>query len=199
MSLYQLLVFLHVLGGVGIFVALGIETISLGRLQSAATPVDARVWMGLLKLPARLGPIAMLTTLVAGMWMMAQVWGRQPWIVSGFVGLVGMAALGGVISLRGARRLRGALAGETGPELSDAFRLMRSGTALTASLRLRIAIGIGILGLMTIKPGAAGSLLILAAAALSGLVASIPFTARRSRLAEPPQARDNVVGGADIA
>ncbi len=65
MSLYQLLVFLHVLAGVGIFVALGIESISLGRLQSAATPVDARVWMGLLK-PGRLGPIAMLTTLVAG-------------------------------------------------------------------------------------------------------------------------------------
>jgi hypothetical protein len=184
MTLYQLLVFLHVLGAVGIFVALGIETISLGRLQSAATPVDARVWMGLLKLPGRLGPIAMLTTLVAGMWMMAQVWGYQPWIVSAFVGLVGMAALGGVISLRGARRLRVALAGETGPELSDAFRSIRSGTALTASLRLRIAIGIGILGLMTIRPGATGSWLILAAAAVSGLVASIPFTARRSRLAE---------------
>jgi hypothetical protein len=70
----------------------------------------------------RLGPIAMLTTLVAGMWMMAQVWGHQPWIVSAFVGLVGMAALGGVISLRGARRLRVALAGETGPALSDALR-----------------------------------------------------------------------------
>jgi hypothetical protein len=184
MSLYQLLVFLHVLGGVGIFVALGIESISLGRLQSAAAPVDARVWMDLLKVPSRLGPIAMLTALVAGIWLMAQGWGRQPWIVSALVGLVGMAALGGVISLRGARRLRVALAGETGPELSDGFRSIRSGTALTASLRLRIAIGIGILGLMTIKPGAAGSLLILAAAALSGLVASIPFAARRSRLAE---------------
>src|SRR5260370_29283734 len=137
--------------------------------------------MGLLK-PGRLGPIAMLTTLVAGMWMMAQVWGHQPWIVSAFVGLVGMAALGGVISLRGARRLRVALAGETGPELSDAFRLIRPGTALRSSLRLPIAIGI--LGLMSIRPGAAGSRLILAAAAVSGLVASIPFTARRSRLAE---------------
>jgi hypothetical protein len=182
MSLYQLLVFLHVLGGVGIFVALGIESISLGRLQSAAAPVDARVWMHLLKVPGRLGPIAMLTALVAGIWLMAQGWGRQPWIVTALVGLVGMAALGGVISLRGARRLRVALAGETGPALSDAFRLIQSGTALTASLRLRIAIGIGILGLMTIKPGAAGSWLILAAAALSGLVASIPFNARRSRL-----------------
>jgi hypothetical protein len=194
MTLYQLLVFLHVLGGVGIFVALGIESISLSRLQSAAAPVDARVWMGLLKMPGRLGPIAMLTTLVTGMWMMAQAWGRQPWMVSAFVGLVGMAALGGVISLRGARRLRVALAGETGPELTIGFRSIRSGTALTASLRLRIAIGIGILGLMTTKPGAAGSLFIMAAAALSGLVSSIPFKALRSRLTG--QARENVARGA---
>ncbi len=61
MTLYQLLVFLHVLGGVGIFVALGIESVSLSRLQSSAAPVEARVWMGFLKVPGRLGPIAMLT------------------------------------------------------------------------------------------------------------------------------------------
>src|SRR5260370_11781297 len=172
MNLYQLLLFLHVLGAVGIFVALGIESISLGRLQSAAARSDALLWMGLLKLPGRLGPIAMITTVAAGVGMMAKGWGRQPWIVSAIVGLVGMVAVGGIISLRGARRLRAALAGEAGPEGSDLFRSIQSGTALTASLRLRIAIGIGILALMTLKPGVTGSWLIMAAAALSGLVAS---------------------------
>lgn len=182
LNLYQLLVFLHVLGAVGIFVALGIESISLGRLRSAVAPGDARLWVDLLKVPSRLGPAAMITAVAAGIWMMAQGWGRQPWIVGSVAGLAGMVALGGVISLRGTRRLRSALAGETGPELSDAFRSIHTGTALTASRRLRIAIGIGILGLMTIKPDAAGSWLMLAAAALSGLVASIPFTrAARNR------------------
>src|SRR5690242_16227868 len=115
LNLYQLLVFLHVLGAVGIFVALGIESISLGRLRSAAAPGDARLWVDLLKVPSRLGPAAMITAIAAGMWMMAHGWGRQPWIVSSVAGLVGMVALGGVISLRGTRRLRSALAGESGP------------------------------------------------------------------------------------
>src|SRR5262245_36879759 len=126
MSLYQLLVFLHVLGAIGIFVALGIESVSLDRLRSAAALVDARAWVDLHKLPGRLDPIAMIGAIAAGIWLMAQGWGRQPWILGAVVGLVGMMAVGGVISARGARRLRVALAGETGPELSDAFRSIRS-------------------------------------------------------------------------
>jgi hypothetical protein len=178
MNLYQLLVFLHILGAVGIFVALGLESIALARLQIASTPSDARIWIGLLKLPGRQGPIAMITTVIGGAWMMAQGWGRQPWIIGAIVGLVGMAAVGGIISLRGARRLRVALASEPGPELSDAFRSIRSKTPLSASHRLRIAIGIGILGLMTIKPGVTGSWLIMAVATLSGLIASLAKRAR---------------------
>jgi hypothetical protein len=183
MIVYPFVIFVHVLGAVGIFAAIAVEAVSVGRLQRAGTPADARVWMGLLALPGRLGPIAMVTTLLSGMWMMAVSWGREPWIVTAFVGIVAMAAMGGAITARRMRRLRVAMGAETGPELSDAFRELRSSPALTASLRLRIAIGIGILGLMTVKPpDAATSSLILAAAVASGVMASVvPLPARRSR------------------
>ncbi len=172
MTAYPFLVFVHVLGAVGIFAAIAIETASLERLQRAETPADARVWVSLLALPSRLGPIGMVATLASGIWMMAVSWGPQPWLVSAFVGLVGMA-VAGVVSLRRTRRLRVALAAESTSELP-----LRSGQVLSASLRLRIALGVGILGLMTVKPGAAGSWLVLAAAAAAGLIASI---ARGSR------------------
>lgn len=177
MTAYPLLVFVHVLGAVGIFAAIAIETAALERLQRAETPADARVWASLLALRSRLGPIAMVATLASGIWMMAVAWGHQPWIASALVGLVGMAVTGAV-SLRRTRRLRAALSAEPQSELRDAFRSLRSGRTLSASLRLRIALGVGILGLMTVKPGAAGSWLILAAAAAAGLVAGI---ARGSR------------------
>ncbi len=172
MNLYPLLVFVHVLGAIGIFAAVAIEAVSLGRLQGAETPAEVQTWMSPLALPFRLGPLAMLTTLVSGMWMMVVGWGRQPWLVGAFVGLVGMGLLGGLVSLRGIRRLRAALASETGSELLNVFRSVRSGNALKASLRLRMAIGVAILGLMTFKPDAAGSLLLLATGTLVGLVAS---------------------------
>jgi hypothetical protein len=190
MNSYVLFVFTHVLAAMGVFAALGIEAVSLGRLRRAETPAEAAFSMALLAVPARLGPIAMLVTLGSGVWMMAKSWGQEPWIVSAFVGLVGMAVVGGVGSGRRIRRLRDAVAGERGPGLSDAFRSMRSSLALTASLRLRMAIGIGIVGLMTIKPpDVATASLILATGVLSGVLASVPLTTRRrARLARTSEA-----------
>ncbi len=189
MNLYQLLVFVHVLGGIGIFVAMGIEAVALGSLRLAGTRADARVALRPLALSMRLGPAAMLTTLASGMWMAALGFARGAWIPSALVGVVAMAIVGAVLSLRPSRRLRVALAAEGGPDGRDAFRSSTSSAALVASLRLRIAIGVGILGLMTLKPpDAATSSIILAAAFLAGLVANIVSALRRPPLTETSEA-----------
>jgi uncharacterized membrane protein len=107
------------------------------------------------------------------MWMTATSWGPEPWIVAALVGFVAMGALGGGVSLRAMRRLRVALADERGRELSEAFRQVRA--SAPSALRLRTAIGVGILALMTVKPpDAATASLVLAAAVLAGAVASVP-------------------------
>jgi len=176
MSLYQFLIFIHVLGAVALFVAIGIEAVALGRLRRAETPAAARVWLGLFRMPGRLGPTAMLTALASGAWMMKVSWGYQPWIAGALAAIVGMAVIGGVVSRRRMRRLRVALAAESRPELSEA---LRSSPALVMSLRLRIALGVGILALMTMKPSDhASAILVLAAAVLAALVASIPLATR---------------------
>jgi hypothetical protein len=171
MNLYEVLKFAHVLGAVGMFVALGIEGVSLSRLRQEEAPAGVRLWVGLLAIPRRMGPIAMLSNLGAGVALMVMGWRYQPWIAVAFVGLIGMVAIG-VASFPGVRRLRLALVAETGSELSEAFRTVRSNAALAVSLRLRIAIGIGILGLMTLKPDMVHSWLILAATVVAGLIAT---------------------------
>jgi hypothetical protein len=176
MSLYQFLIFIHVLAAVGLFVAIGIEAVSLARLRRAETPADARVWLGLFRLPGRLGPVAMLTVLASGAWMMKVSWGYQPWIAGALLAVVAMAVIGGAVSLRRMRRLRAALAAETGPGLSNATRAARSGPALVNSLRIRIALGVGILGLMTMKPSDhPTAILVLVTAVAAALVASLPL------------------------
>jgi hypothetical protein len=185
MSLYPLLVFLHVLGAMGLFAAIAIEAVALERLRRADAPAGVREGMGLLARNERLGGIAMLTLIASGAWMMATTWGHQWWIASAFIGIIGMGVAGGAISSRRIRRLRAALAAERGPGLSQAFRLLQSSAALAASLRVRIALGIGIVGLMSIKPTGVGtSLLILAVAVLAGLAASLPLATGRAPMAE---------------
>jgi hypothetical protein len=99
-----------------------------------------------------------------------------------------MGAIGGLVSVRGLRRLRAALEVETGPTLTDAFRSARARTSLVPSVVLRAALGIGIVALMSFKPGALGSSLVLAAAAVVGLFAGqVPFAAPRSLRIRGPE------------
>ena len=181
MNIYPLLVFLHVLGGVGIFAALSIEAVALGRLQRADHTADARAWMRLLATAARLGGTAMLTTLATGIWMMAKWWGPRPWIQTALLTVVAMAVLGGGVTGRHMRRLGKLLPAEIEPTLSAAFRAVSSSSALAASLRMRIAGGVGILGLMTLKPNMGSSLVIMGVAIAAGVLASVR-SSRRSRL-----------------
>lgn len=104
MDLYPLLIFLHVLGAVALFAALGIEVVALGRLRSATTPDVARAWLDLLGTPLPL--VSMLTILITGIWMSILRWGDQAWIAASFFAIVGMAVIG-VISMRRERRRTG--------------------------------------------------------------------------------------------
>jgi hypothetical protein len=183
MNGYPILLFLHVLGGVGVYVALGIEVVALARFQRAGTPGDAALWLRVLRGPSWLSPLAMLLALGSGIWMAVLVWGHQAWIFTAFLGIVGMMIAGGAVTGRAMRRLRAALVGEGGPELSPAFRTAAASRALAASLRVRIALGLGVLALMTAKPSADGSALIGIAAILGGLAACVPLASRRPWLA----------------
>lgn len=183
MYVYSTLVFIHVLGGVGVYVALGIEAVALGRFQRAVTPAEAGTWLRVLAIPGRLVGAAMLLALGSGIWMMVLAWGQRPWALAAFVAMVAMGIAGGGVTGRAMRRLGAALQAEGGASLSGAFHAAAASAALTASFRLRIALGLGILGLMTLKPEAGGAAAILAAAAVGGLVACVPLAAGRSRLA----------------
>lgn len=171
MLLYASLLFIHVLGAIVLFAAIAVEAVSLASFERTQDSGEARTWLRRLTVPFSAGPPAMLAILLSGMAMVATRWGEQAWLVAAFIGLVAMGAIGGLVSVRRLRRLRAALEHETGPALSDAFRSARSGTPLVASLVLRATLGIGIVALMSFKPGALGSSLVLAAAGLVGLIA----------------------------
>lgn len=187
--LYPSLVFLHVVSAMGLFAAIGIETVALRGLRRETTPAGARASIDLFGIGSRVGSVSMLLILTAGIALMVIAWHRQPWITAAFIGIAAMAVLGGIVSGRRLRRVRASLAGETGPQLSAGFMRARSSGALVASQIVRIAIATGIVGLMTVKPDAAGSALILSAAALAGVIISIPawtFDGREGEPSAPP-------------
>ena len=114
MTLYATAVFLHVVGALGLFVAMGLEWVMVAQLRRADTAEQALDWLGLLRIIRRLSPAAMAVLLLAGIYMAAASWGGAPWIVAAFVALLLLPPLGMVNMLR-LPRISQELAAESGP------------------------------------------------------------------------------------
>jgi hypothetical protein len=88
-----------------------------------------------------------------------------------------MGVLGNAVTGRRLRAIGQALKRERGP-LSDALQAAMQDGRLLASLHTRVAVGLGVVFLMTVKPDLVGSLLTLGVAILVGLGASAVFGSR---------------------
>jgi len=102
--------------------------------------------------------------------------------VPSLVALVLIGALGGAITGRRLRRIRAIQLEGAGP-VPIGLRTLVHDPLLIASLRIRLALALGIVYLMAGKPLLAPSLVVLAVAIIAGVVVSAPAF-RRPRTQE---------------
>jgi hypothetical protein len=177
MSYYSIALFLHVVGALGVFVALGLEWTGLRQIQSAATSEQVRSWMRLPKSARRVGIASMLTILVTGFYMMATVWGGAAWIIVALGALVLMIVLAAALTGPRMAAIGRTLTAEHRPEFHTIQRLTNH-PLLWISIRTRVAVSLGIVFLMTVKPDQRGALLAIGFAAVLGMASSIPLPSR---------------------
>ncbi len=182
MNDYSIALFLHIVGALGFFVALGLEWTGLWQIRSAMTPEQVRGWMGILKSVRRVGFASMLTTVISGFYMMATVWGGVAWVIVSLGALVLVIVLS--VALTGPRMaaIGRALATEKVP-VSQTFHSLANHPLLWISIQTRVAIALGIVFLKTAKPDLGGSLLIIGVAIVLGLASALPVP-RRERAQE---------------
>jgi hypothetical protein len=177
--IYQLTLFLHILGAFGLIGALTLEASIQGRLRRAIRAEDARTFLSGMRVIQRLAPASLGSILVTGLYMMATAWGAKGWILVALAGLVLIGLVGGLLTGVRMARIGPAVGRASGP-LSDELRNMLADPVLMISLRTRLAIMLGILFLMTVKPSLVASLATLVLAAGIGLLAS-QVPSRRTR------------------
>lgn len=177
MTIYGIALFLHVLGALGMFAALGIEWAADGALQRATDGAQARSWLAVLRSLGRVNGPSALAILVTGIYMGTTAWGRQPWIGLSLLGLVFLAVMGARVTGRRmaavARELHSGSAGDEAP------RVRLRDPVLALSLRLRTMVALGIVFLMTTKPGGELALAEMSAALLLGAAWAAPAFGRR--------------------
>jgi hypothetical protein len=176
--------FLHIVGALGFFVALGVEWISLRHLRSALTAEQVREWMRVAIGVRRLGMISMLLLLVSGFTMMAMAQMGGAWMIVAFWSLVLLGVLAVTLSFRRMAAIGRAMAAETGP-VSPALNQLLNHPLLWIAIQTRVAIALGVVFLMTLKPDLRGSLLAIAIAMVLGLASALPILGRRRAQAEP--------------
>ncbi len=93
MNYYSIALFLHVVGALGFFVALGLEWTGLWQIRRATTSEQIRAWMGISKSARSLGIASMLAILISGFYMMATAWGSVAWIIVALGALVLLVVL----------------------------------------------------------------------------------------------------------
>src|SRR5207302_10642668 len=91
------------------------------------------------------------TILITGLYMTALAWGPTGWIITAFASLIALAVIGAFGTGIRMARLEPAISHAQGELAADLRRRLQDLVLLT-SLRVRIAVVLGIAFLMTVKP-----------------------------------------------
>lgn len=174
MSLYSLALFLHVVGALLLFVTLTVEGVALRLLRRAAAAAEIGGAASMLRVNRVVGPVSALGVLVPGLYMTATSWGAAAWIVVALISWVLIAVLGAFNGIR-ILALERSLANEGRP---SALAQLRNPFFLVSWLT-RVGIALGVIFLMTVKPGELGSVLAVLIAAGAGSAVGIALAASR--------------------
>jgi len=190
MSLYPIVLFLHVSGAIGYFVGIGAWLFILVGLRRAQRVEQVRALIKLIALSGPFTGISVLLILATGFYMALTVWSLQTgWIAVALISLVLMAPSGTAL-IEPRRRAIDRLAQEVpdGP-LPQSLERRTHDPILGTALQTVAALLLGIVFLMTTKPTLAGSLIVMAAALAlglaSGLLVSRAMRTRGQDVAEP--------------
>jgi uncharacterized membrane protein len=186
MSLYALALFAHIVGVLGLFLAIGLVWISMLWLHQAQTTAQVRERVRLASLQERLLPTASVLILLAGVYMTATTWGwTTPWIDVSLAALLLLGALGGTVINRRLKAIRKASSTAEAPagSLSAELKCQIADPVLWTAIQVNGFTALGVVFVMTIKPNLVGSLVTLVVAVVLGVVAARLW---RPRLAATP-------------
>jgi hypothetical protein len=168
MSYYQVALALHLFALLAATAASGIVHLAAARRAAAPTLREAMEWGRLMGSTSRVFPIAVVALVATGAYMVAGRWQwSDGWVVAGFAGAVALLASGAIMGRRGALEARTNIsrlqqAGRDLPNDATPDRV----AALLAEANTGLALAIVLV--MTLKPGLAASLVVLAIGATGG-------------------------------
>ena len=180
MSIFSIALFLHIVGALGVSLALGLEWIGLSQIRRATIPEEIRAILGIVKGTSQLGFLSMLATVITGIYMVLAGVGWVSWILVVIGALILAMVIARALTAPRMAAIGRALAMEKG-SVSQTFHNLINDPSLWISIQIRMAIVLGIIFLKIATPGLGAALLTIGAAIMVGLVSALPML-RRARV-----------------
>ncbi len=179
MNASSVILFLHIVGALGFFVALGLEWTGLREIGSTRLPEQVRGWMRIIRNTNKLGIASMLTLLITGLYMVLTDVGWVAWILV----VLGAVVLAMALTMALTRPRMGAIGHALDKErwpLSESFHNLASQPILRISIQTRATIALGIVFLKIAQPNLGESLLVIGVAVVLGVISTLPAPRRVS-------------------
>jgi hypothetical protein len=177
-TVFSVVLFLHLLGAVSLFIGYGIEWTASSLFRNASSTEQVRSWLRVFRVSPPLSGIGLGVVLLSGGYL-ASLSGamKQGWIPATLIAIFIALVLGFALILPGMKRIRAALPSGNDP-VSAQLRERLSDPVLLTAIRVRVMVVTGIVYLMAAKISLVPSLVALSIAIVLGLIFSIPTWSR---------------------
>ncbi|HET8911607.1 MAG TPA: hypothetical protein VFN23_09110 [Ktedonobacteraceae bacterium] len=171
MTLYPFILLLHIVGVIGLFIALSLEFAVVSRVRAAKTTTQVHEWLTLSRVIDVGLPVAAGFILISGLVLTLTAWGwGHAWIELSLGLLVLLGILGPVINGPRMKAIR--IAAQAAPvgEISPALREAISNPVLRAYMPIPVLAALGAVIMMVLKLDWLGSGLVIALVLIGGLI-----------------------------
>ncbi len=171
MTLYPYLLLLHIVGVIGLFIAISLEVAIIARLRAAKTTTQVHEWLTLNRVIELVLPVSVVFILISGLVLTFSVWGwGHAWIELSLGLLVLMGILGSVI--HGPRMKAIQVAAQAAPvgEISTTLKKVIFDPVLRAYLPIPGLVALGAVIMMVLKLDWIGSGVVIALVLILGLI-----------------------------
>lgn len=180
MSLYIILLFIHVSGAIGLFVGMGTWLFGITAMARALRVEQVRTLADLMVMTRYVVPVSAFLTISSGLTMALTTWGLQTgWILVAIGGLVLIGPTGTWVVDPKVRAIAALAHSLPDGFLPTALIMRTHDRNLRMALHTLTAMLLGIVFLMTTKPAFSTSILAMAISLFLGLASSLPLLRAR--------------------
>jgi hypothetical protein len=182
-TVFSVILFLHLLGAVALFIGYGIEWTASSLFRNASSAEQVRSWLRVFKVSPPLTGVGLGVVLLSGGYL-ASLSGamKQGWIPATLIAIFFALGLGFGLILPRMKRIRAALPPGNDP-VSAQLRERVSDVVLLTAIRVRVLLVTGIVFLMAAKISFVPSLVAVTISVILGIIFSIPTWSRTATAA----------------